>query len=393
MRIRSTVSRKRRLFGSFAVAAISVTLVAACGSSGSTAASSTTSSQSSTSSDSSTTSDSSTAPNSSSDSSAGISTTVTSGSESSSTDNPVKGNYKITYMPKSLGNKYFQASDKGGETAIKEFGGTYNEAGATDASPTAQVPFIQTAIQQQVGAVVLAANDPQAICNDLNAAMKAGIKVVTFDSDTNCRNLFVNQATVDGVAQGLVDLMGKHLNGKGNIGIESGGPNATNLNAWVTAIKSKMAAQYPGIKIVDTVYGNDVDADSYNAAKGLIQSHPDLNGIIAPDSVAVKEAAHFLSDSPQYKGKVWLTGLGLPSELRDYVKSGVIEKFGLWNPEDLGYLAAYAAKALISGTITGAKGDKFKAGKLGEYTVGDKNEVVLGPLFVFEKSNIDKFSF
>jgi rhamnose transport system substrate-binding protein len=141
------------------------------------------------------------------------------------------------------------------------------------------------------------------------------------------------------------------------------------------------------------VYGNDVDADSYNAAKGLIQSHSDLNGIIAPDSVAVKEAAHFLSDSPQYQGKIWLTGLGLPSELKDYVHSGVIEQFGLWNPEDLGYLAAYAAKALIDGKITGAEGDKFTAGKLGSFTVGKDNEVVLGPMKVFDKSNVDQFSF
>jgi rhamnose transport system substrate-binding protein len=302
-------------------------------------------------------------------------------------------NYAITFMPKSLGNKYFQASDKGGKTAVTEFKGKFDEAGATEASPTSQSPFIQTATQQQVGAIVLAANDPKAVCSDLNAAKQAGVKIVTFDSDTECRDLFVNQVTVQGVADGLVDLMGKHLNGKGKIGIESGGPNATNLNAWVAAIKATMAHKYPGIQIVDVVYGNDVDADSYNAAKGLIQSHSDLNGIIAPDSVAVKEAAHFLSDSPQYKNKIWLTGLGLPSELKDYVHSGVIEKFGLWNPEDLGYLAAYAAKALIDGTITGAEGDKFSAGKLGKYTVGKKGEVVLGPLFIFDKSNVDKFQF
>lgn len=316
----------------------------------------------------------------------------------SSTSTPANTDAKpaasvITFMPKSLGNKYFEASDKGGKAAVEEFGGTFSSVGATEASPTSQVPFIQTAIQNKVSAIVLAANDPQAACNDLKAAMSAGIKVVTFDSDTKCRDVFINQVTVDGVAQGLVDLMGKHLDGKGKIGIESGGPNATNLNAWVDAIKSKMAKQYPGITIVDTVYGNDVDADSYNAAKGLIQSNPDLNGIIAPDSVAVKEAAHFLSDSPQYKDKIWLTGLGLPSELRDYVKSGVIEQFGLWNPEDLGYLAAFAANALIEGKITGKSGDSFTAGKLGDYKVGEGGEVVLGPLFIFDKSNIDKFSF
>jgi rhamnose transport system substrate-binding protein len=316
-----------------------------------------------------------------------------SSSGGSSGGNSGGGNNAVTFIPKSLGNKYFQASDSGGKTAVQEFKGTFKEVGPTEASATSQSSFIQTATQQHAGAIVLAANDPNAICADLNAAKQAGVKVVTFDSDTTCRDLFINQVTVQGVADGLVDLMGKHLNGQGKVGIESGGPNATNLNAWVDAIKKTMAQKYPGVQIVDVVYGNDADADSYNAAKGLIQSHPDLNGIIAPDSVAVKEAAHFLSDSPQYQGKIWLTGLGLPSELKDYVHSGVIEQFGLWNPEDLGYLAAYAAKALIDGKITGAEGDTFTAGKLGSFTVGKNHEVVLGPLKVFDKSNVDQFSF
>ena len=92
-------------------------------------------------------------------------------------------------------------------------------------------------------------------------------------------------------------------------------------------------------------------------------------------------------------GKVWVTGLGLPSEMGTYVTSGVIEQFGLWNPEDLGFLASYAADALIKGTITGKEGDKFTAGKLGSFTVGKGGEVVLGPMFVFDKSNVGNFSF
>jgi rhamnose transport system substrate-binding protein len=302
-------------------------------------------------------------------------------------------NYSIVVMPKSLGNKYFGASDAGAKTAIESFGGTYTEAGSNEAAPNSQSPFIQTAIQNGAGAIVLAANDPQAVCADLKSAQAAGIKIVTFDSDTNCRDAFINQATVDGVAQGLVDLAIKKFGTTAaQIAIESGGPNATNLNAWVDAIKSKMAAQAPNIQIVDVVYGNDVDADSYNAAKGVITAHPELDGIIAPDSVAVKEAAHYLQDTPDLAGKIWLTGLGLPSELRDYVKNGVFDQFGLWDVGALGQLAAYTAKALIDGTITGTEGEKFTT-PLGDFTVAAKGEIVLGPLFIFDKANVDNFNF
>jgi rhamnose transport system substrate-binding protein len=309
----------------------------------------------------------------------------------SSSDSGSK-NYKIAFVPKSLGNNYFKASDSGGSDAIKKFGGSYQEVAPATASPTGQVSFVQTLTQQRVGGIVLAADDPQAACTALNAAIKAGVKVVTFDSDTNCRDLFINQATPQGVAKSLVDLTGKALKGKGTVAIESGGPNATNLNLWIKYIKSDMASSFPGITIVTTVYGNDDAQQSLDAATGLMQKYPNLSGIIAPDTVAVAGAARYLSTS-QYKGKVYLTGLGLPSEMRSYIKDGTVTQFALWDPSNLGYLAAYADKALIDGTITGKKGDTFTAGKLGKYTVGADKTVILGPPTVFDSSNIDKYTF
>jgi rhamnose transport system substrate-binding protein len=300
----------------------------------------------------------------------------------------------ITVIPTSLGNKYFEASDKGAKTAADALGLKFKEVGPTATGSADQVPFIQTAIQTGQKAIAIAANDPSAVCNDLKAAQKAGVKVVAFDTDTDCRDVFINQATVDGIAKGLVDLMAKHLGpAGGTIAIESGGANAANLNAWVNAMTALIKKDHPEIKIAKVAYGEDDDQKSYQAAQGLMQSIPDLKGIIAPDTVAVKEAAHYLSDTPQFQGKVWVTGLGLPSEMATYVNSGVVEQFGLWNPEDLGYLASYAADALIKGTITGKEGDTFKAGKLGKFTVGKGGEVVLGPMFVFDKSNVGKFSF
>ena len=79
--------------------------------------------------------------------------------------------------------------------------------------------------------------------------------------------------------------------------------------------------------------------------------------------------------------------------MREYVKDGTVTEFALWNPEDLGYLAAYAADALVKGDIKGDDGDKFKAGKLGEFTVGKDGVVLLGDPFKFNKDNIDKFKF
>ena len=305
-----------------------------------------------------------------------------------------ESNLAITFLPKNLGNPYFDTSDKGGETAIKEFKGTYSQVGPSEATPDSQVSFINTATQQGVGALVVSANDPKAICDALNEARDAGVKVVTFDSDTNtdCRDVFINQATADGIAKVEVDLIAEQIGDAGEIAILSASANATNQNAWIDLMKKDLTANHPNITLVDTVYGDDDDQTSFDKTAALLQTHPNLKGIISPTTVGIAAAARYLQTSA-FKGKVALTGLGTPDQMRDYVTDGTVTAFALWNPGDLGYLAAYAAKALISGDITGAEGDKFEAGKLGSFTVGQDGTVLLGDPFEFNKDNIADFHF
>ncbi len=303
-------------------------------------------------------------------------------------------NITVTFLPKNLGNPYFDTSDAGGKTAVEEFGGTFAEVGPDQATPDAQVPFINTAAQQGINALVISANDPTAIGDALQEARDAGTKVVTFDSDTDpeFRDIFVNQASAEGIAKAQVDLIAEQIGGEGEIAILSAAANATNQNAWIELMEEELEANHPDIELVDTVYGDDDDQKSFDQTAALLQSHPDLKGIISPTTVGIAAAARYLSDSDA-KGEVKLTGLGTPNQLRDYIADGTIDAFALWNPEDLGYLAAFAAKALVDGDITGEEGDTFEAGKLGEYTVGANGEVLLGDPFTFDASNIDDFDF
>jgi rhamnose transport system substrate-binding protein len=308
---------------------------------------------------------------------------------------PLKSGLKISFLPKQVNNPYFTTSDNGGKAAVEEIKGEYKEVGPSDANASSQVSYINTLSQQGTDVIVTSANDPNAICGAIQQARTAGAKVVTFDSDTSaaCRDLFVNQVTAEGIAENQVKLISELIGGSGKIAILSATPNATNQNAWIALMKTELTKpEYSKIQLVTTAYGNDDDQKSFTETQGLLRSYPDLKGIISPTTVGVAAAARYLSGS-QYKGKVALTGLGTPNQMRQFVKDGTVKKFALWSPADLGYLAAYAGAALASGQITGAEGEKFKAGKLGDYTVGKDGVVVLGPPTVFDASNIDKFQF
>jgi rhamnose transport system substrate-binding protein len=303
-------------------------------------------------------------------------------------------NLSITMLPKNLGNAYFDTSTGGAEEATAEFGGTFEEVGPSEASPTSQVQYIQTAAQQGAGGLIVSANDPEALCDALDEAREAGVKVVTFDSDTNpeCRDLFINQATAEGIAKIQVDLIAEQIGDAGQIAILSASANATNQNAWIATMEELLAADHPDIELVETVYGDDDDQTSFDKTAALLQTYPELKGIISPTTVGISAAARYLSTS-EYKGKVALTGLGTPNQMREYVEDGTVTAFALWNPADLGYLAAWATQALITGEITGAEGDTFEAGKLGSYEVGADGAVLLGEPYVFDADNIGDFDF
>lgn len=300
----------------------------------------------------------------------------------------------VTMLPKNLGNPYFDTSTSGAMTAADELGISLEEVGPQEASPDAQVQYINTAAQQGVSALVVSANDPTAICDALNQARDADVKVVTFDSDTeaDCRDVFVNQASAEGIAQVQVDLIADQIGGSGEIAILSASANATNQNAWIDMMREELEANHPDIELVDVVYGDDDDQKSFDQTAALLQSNPNLKGIVSPTTVGIAAAARYLSDSNK-KGEVALTGLGTPNQMREYVKDGTVEAFALWNPEDLGYLATYAANALVAGDISGEEGDTFEAGELGEYTVEADGTVLLGDPFVFDADNIDDFDF
>jgi rhamnose transport system substrate-binding protein len=321
-----------------------------------------------------------------------------SSSSSSASGSTVKKDLTVYYIPKDTQNPYEVLADKGGQTALQELGGKVVVSSGTADTAAAQIPSIQAAIQAHAAAIVVAGNDPSALCPSLQQAQAAGVKVVAFDSDVTCPNhLFINQADTKEIGTSEVDLLVKQMGtDSGEIAILSAAASATNQNAWIAAMKEQIKAKYPNLKLDTIVYGNDDPATSLTVLQGLLSAYPNLKGIISPTTVGISTAAQYFSTHKDVAKRITLTGLGLPSQMKSYVKDGTVKGFELWNPSDLGYLAGYAAANLASGTTALKDGATFKAGKLGSYTIkGDSGafSVVLGPPTVFDKSNIDQFNF
>src|SRR3954465_15524370 len=329
------------------------------------------------------------------DSSSSSSSSSKSSSDKVDPNAPLKKGMKTVSIPKQPGNPYEEFEHSGVDEALKELGGSNRITGPTDAGASTQIPIINAAVQQKPDAIIIAGNDPDAVAPALKQAAAKGIKIVGMDSDVaaDARSVFINQVTTQLVGENQVESISKEIGGKGDIAILSATANATNQNAWIKVMKETLKQpKYKNMRLVKVAYGDDDDQKSFQEMQGLIQAYPNLAGVISPTTVGVAAAARYLSKSPQ-KGKVKLTGLGFPNQMRKFVKDGTVDEFQLWVPKDVGYLAGQAAAAPAAGRRTGKPGEKFKAGRLGEYTIGQNGEIVLGPLTTFNAQNISKYDF
>jgi rhamnose transport system substrate-binding protein len=308
---------------------------------------------------------------------------------------PAAGATTYVLVPKALGNPYFDTANKGAQEAAKELGVTVLYQGSDTADATKQIQLLTTLIAQKVAGLAISANDSDALAPIGKEAISSGIPVVTWDSAIapGGRQVHINQAVAADIAATQIKMASDLAGGAGKIAILSATSTAPNQNEWIGLMKEELKKpEYAKLELVDTVYGDDDDTKSYSEAQGLFKKYPDLKVIISPTTVGIAASARAVQDG-KLVGKVFVTGLGTPNQMREYVKSGAAPQFALWNPGDLGYLAIYTLDAIHSGKIKGVAGDKFTAGKLGDYTIDADGVVLLGKPTVFSKDNIDSFDF
>jgi rhamnose transport system substrate-binding protein len=301
----------------------------------------------------------------------------------------------VGLLPKLDTDPYFQVAKGGAEDAAKEIGGSVIQAAPSQATAEAQIEFINNFVAQKVGVIAIAGNDANAVAPALKRAAKEGIRVISYDSGvaTDARQAFVNQVKGESLAEMMLVSMHELIGGEGEFAILSSTATATNQNAWIDYMKKKMASdpKFGKMKLVQVAYGEESEQVNQQQALALVQAFPNLKGIIVPAGIGLPAAARALEQAGALS-KVKLTGLAPATLMKKYIVAGQAQDIW-WNVTDLGYLTYQVAQQIASCKITGKEGEKFTAGRLGEYVVGKDGEIVLGPAKIVTPKNVDEFKF
>ena len=327
-------------------------------------------------------------------SSTGSGTTGSSTTGGSTGDGNGGAKVSVFMLPKKKGVAYFTSCSKGAQKAADASGVELTYDGPTDGKPEGAATLIEKAALKGTNVIAVSPNDPDVLALAMKKAKDQGTHVITWDADGNkdAREWFVNQATSQQIGTALVDTMVKDLGGgqpEGDVAIITATLTAANQNEWIKAMKEQLK-KYPKLNLLPIKPSNEDQKEAFSVAQDLMKTYPNLKGIWGISSVSFPGAAEAVKQAGK-TGKVLVTGLSTPNDMKSYVKDGTVKSVILWNTEDLGALTVKVAQAVAQGRLK-AGATEFDAGNLGKKKVVGDN-ILLGDILIFNKDNIDKYNF
>lgn len=301
---------------------------------------------------------------------------------------------RIAMVVKSLGNGFFEAAYEGAQEAAEELGDVeVIYTGPTSTTAEGQIEVITSLIAQNVDAIAVSANDADALVPILQRARQRGIEVISWDSGVGTAGRSVHLSPSNDALIGEMNIrlantaLEQTGESSGQIAIMSATPTSTNQNIWIEEMR-KVLPDYPHLELVDVAYGDDLADKSYRETLALLSNHPELKVIVAPTTVGFLAAAQAVRDEGRV-GEVYVTGLGLPSEMAGHVDAGTVHSFAIWNPIDLGYAATHIAYDLVKGTATSSE---VSMGRLGNAQLDEDGNAAMASPFIYDASNVHDFA-
>jgi rhamnose transport system substrate-binding protein len=305
----------------------------------------------------------------------------------------------IEFIEVATGIPYYNPLISGFKSEAAKLGLSFSVVGPAAATASTQIPFIQQAIVRHISGIAIQPNDPAAPLPALRQAKAAGIKIV----ETNVNSLpeSLRVAGVTALNYALVPAsqlaeLGKLMNYSGDFAILSATTTSIFQNQVIASMKKILASnpKYSKMHLVKVAYGSDASAPSVTATNALITEFPHLKAITSPTTVGIAAAGQAI-ESAHKAGKIILTGLGEPIEMKKFILDGTVKEYQLWNVANMGIVSAYVLAQSLSG-VTFPPGKTFQVpgSGLGTLKVASDGDIYCQPgMTTFNKANVNKYNF
>lgn len=188
-------------------------------------------------------------------------------------------NYSLTLIPGVIGDEFYVTMGCGAQDKAKEMGIQLNVQGPQEFAPSAQTQVLNSVVQSQPDAILIAPTDQTAMVGPIQNAANQDIAIFTVDT-TIRKDIALAHIGSDNIEGGRIagETLAKRINEQGKVLVISVKPGISTTDqrqqGFEEAIKS-----YPNIEYLGTQFSNNDASQAASITTSTLQAHPDLVGI------------------------------------------------------------------------------------------------------------------
>lgn len=166
------------------------------------------------------------------------------------------------------------------EAKAKGVGFTADGSAQWDVS--VQRPLIDSVAAVKPSGLMISPVDTTALTPSLKQIQSSGTKVALVDTSVTDSSIGITRISSDNVKGGQVaaDALAKEMGEKGSVIVISVKPGVSTTDDRIKGFTQQMAT-YPNIKVIPTLYDNDLPATAASQIQSTLAAHPDLGGVFA----------------------------------------------------------------------------------------------------------------
>jgi ribose transport system substrate-binding protein len=255
----------------------------------------------------------------------------------------------VGVVPKGANHIFWQTVHAGANKAAEEYGLEIEwNAPTLEIDSSRQIAIVDSMVNRHLAGIALAPVDRTALVGVVERASNADIPVAIFDSDIDTKHRLTYVATDNREGGRLAaHYLGEALFGEGKVAYVGFMPGSASTMEREQGFEAEMKKNYPGIKIVQKVYGMADRAKALSATENILNAHPDLGGLFADNESSSAGAAMALK--ARNTTRVHAVAFDSNEQLIADVQERRIDALVIQDPFRMGYEAVKAIGMRLKG--------------------------------------------
>jgi ribose transport system substrate-binding protein len=256
---------------------------------------------------------------------------------------------KITLITGVKSDPFYITMTCAAQAEAKAKGLAFTADGSAQWDVSVQRPLIDSVAAARPDGLMISPVDTEALTPSLRQIQSSGTKIALVDTSVTDPSVGITRISSDNEKGGQVaaDALAQQMGEKGSVIVISVKPGISTTDARIKGFTEEMA-KYANIKVLPTLYDDDLPATAASQIQSTLAAHPDLGGVFAGNTNTGQGVATGLSQAGK-QGQVKVAAFDAEPDEITALKNGTLQVLVAQDPAAIGTQAVDQLAAALAG--------------------------------------------